>query len=285
MNPGRTGNPRAEVILAFTKMHGLGNDFVILDGSNSAISLSPQQCLKLADRRLGIGCDQILIIESDHNSGFAYRVINADGSEVEQCGNGARCVARYLFDQQRVSETFQMSSASGAVEVRILPGNQVQIAMGSPAFEPEQIPLRAKQRQPLYILQLEQQSVTLSAISMGNPHAVIQVDDIEHAPVLALGPAVQQSDWFPQGVNVGFMQVVDSARINLRVFERGVGETLACGSGACAAVVAGRSSVGLAESVSVSLPGGDLQISWPGEGHQVLMTGPAQYAFRGTIDL
>jgi diaminopimelate epimerase len=273
------------VTLAFTKMHGLGNDFIILDGIDSKISLSRSQSRMLADRRLGVGCDQILLIESDHNTGFAYRVINADGSEAEQCGNGARCVARYLYDEQRVPESFQLTSAGGPVAVKMLSGAQVQVDMGTPALEPEQIPLCAGQRQDQYALEIGQQTVNMAALSMGNPHAVIQVEDIESATVADLGPAVQQSNWFPQGVNVGFMQVVDSARIRLRVFERGAGETMACGSGACAAVVAGRLSGTLIESVTVSLTGGDLDVSWAGDEAPVLMTGPAQYTFEGNIEI
>ena len=271
--------------LAFTKMQGLGNDFVIVDGSHSRISLSGEQCRLLADRRGGVGCDQILLIEADGNTGFAYRVINADGSEVEQCGNGVRCVARYLYDQKRVPESFELSSASGPIAVKILAGDQVQIGMGAPKLEPGQIPLNARQRQTRYTLDIDQQTVVMGAVSMGNPHAVIQVDDIEQAPVASLGQAVQQSKWFPQGVNVGFMQVINSTRIRLRVYERGVGETMACGSGACAAVVAGQLSGALTEAVTVSLPGGDLGVSWTGEGASVQLTGPAQYTFEGRIKL
>jgi diaminopimelate epimerase len=266
-------------------MHGLGNDFVILDDSRTTLSLEPSQFRLLADRRLGVGCDQILLIEKRPDQGFSFRVINADGSEVEQCGNGARCVARYLFDRHLVSEEFDLLSAAGKMAVRVLADDQVQVAMGVPQLEPEQIPLTVVERSDQYSLSFDDQTLSLATVSMGNPHAVIQVDDIETAPVASLGPLVQNSDWFPQGVNVGFMQVVDSTRINLRVFERGVGETMACGSGACAAVVAGHLNAALAEQVQVSLPGGELQISWAGEGTAVLMTGPAQYAFEGTIEL
>ena len=270
----------------FTKMHGLGNDFVVLDGINQAVDLSTAQIRHIADRHLGVGCDQLLLVEAydGADAEFRYRIFNADGSEVEQCGNGARCFARFVYDQGLTrNTTIPVVTASGRIVLQIQPDGQVTVDMGVPVLEPAQIPFISAQRQTLYTLEANTTSVALAAVSMGNPHAVLQVPDVESAPVPTLGAALESHQAFPKRVNVGFMQVVGRDHIRLRVFERGCGETQACGTGACAAVVAGRLQGLLDEQVTVSLPGGDLQIWWQGEGQPVRMTGPTATVFRGTL--
>ncbi|MBO0612631.1 diaminopimelate epimerase [Thiothrix fructosivorans] len=274
--------------LNFTKMHGLGNDFVVLDGINQCVDLSTAQIRHIADRHLGVGCDQLLLVEAydGADAEFRYRIFNADGSEVEQCGNGARCFARFVYDQGLTQHTtIPVVTASGRIVLQIQADGQVTVDMGVPVLEPAQIPFISAQRQTLYTLETHTTSVALAAVSMGNPHAVLQVPDVESAPVSTLGAALESHPAFPKRVNVGFMQVIGRDHIRLRVFERGCGETQACGTGACAAVVAGRLQGLLDEQVTVSLPGGDLQIRWQGEGQPVRMTGPTATVFRGTLTL
>lgn len=274
--------------LLFTKMHGIGNDFVVLDGINQVVNLSSAQVQRIADRHFGVGCDQLLVVEAyaGEEADFRYRIFNADGSEVEQCGNGARCFARFVYDQGLTQKTtIPVMTASGLIVLNIQPNGQVMVNMGVPEFAPERIPFISERQQTLYNREIAGEWVSFSAVSMGNPHAVLQVTDVGTAPVGVLGPALEHHPSFPRRVNVGFMQVLGRDRIRLRVFERGSGETLACGTGACAAVVAGRIQGLLDTQVTVTLPGGDLQIRWDGEGQPVWMTGPAETVFRGTLRL
>lgn len=272
----------------FTKMHGLGNDFVVFDATRQALDLTPDQLRFLADRRFGVGCDQILLVEAprDKTTDFYYRIFNADGSEVEQCGNGARCFARFVRNRGLTDKTtIDVGTAKGNIQLTILSDEQVRVNMGQPLFEPHDLPFLAEQRKPSYVLPVGGENVRISAISMGNPHAVILVDDMQQAEVARLGPLLESHAAFPARVNVGFMQVLSRDEIDLRVYERGAGETLACGTGACAAVVAGRIQGLLDEAVCVHLPGGDLMVSWRGEGSVVWMTGPATEVFTGIITL
>lgn len=274
--------------LLFTKMHGIGNDFVVLDGINQVVNLSSAQVQRIADRHFGVGCDQLLVVEvyEGEEADFRYRIFNADGSEVEQCGNGARCFARFVYDQGLTQKTtIPVMTASGLIVLNIQPNGQVMVNMGVPEFSPERIPFISERQQTLYNREIAGEWVSFSAVSMGNPHAVLQVTDVDTAPVGVLGPALEHHPSFPRRVNVGFMQVLGRDRIRLRVFERGSGETLACGTGACAAVVAGCIQGLLDAQVTVALPGGDLQIRWDGEGQPVWMTGPAETVFRGTLRL
>lgn len=274
--------------LPFTKMHGLGNDFVMLDGVSRSIELSTEQVRFLADRHFGIGCDQLLLVENydGDEADFRYRIFNADGSEVEQCGNGARCFANFVRDQQLTDKTtIPVMTAGGRIILNIEADNQVKVDMGVPCFEPEVIPFISEQRQTLYTVKVGQQTIELAVVSMGNPHGVITVDNVDDAPVATLGPALEWHPAFPQRANIGFMQIVSPEYIRLRVFERGGVETLACGSGACAAMVAGRIQGVLSERVEVELPGGNLHLVWQGEGYPVYMTGPATTVFSGTIEL
>lgn len=274
--------------LLFTKMHGIGNDFVVLDGINQVVNLSSAQVQRIADRHFGVGCDQLLVVEAyaGEEADFRYRIFNADGSEVEQCGNGARCFARFVYDQGLTQKTtIPVMTASGLIVLNIQPNGQVMVNMGVPEFAPERIPFISERQQTLYNREIAGEWVSFSAVSMGNPHAVLQVTDVDTAPVGVLGPALEHHPSFPRRVNVGFMQVLGRDRIRLRVFERGSGETLACGTGACAAVVAGCIQGLLDAQVTVALPGGDLQIRWDGEGQPVWMTGPAETVFRGTLRL
>ena len=274
--------------LHFTKMHGLGNDFVVLDGIRQQVKLNTEQVRRVADRHFGVGCDQLLLVENydGDDADFRYRIFNADGGEVEQCGNGARCFARFVYDQGLTPKTtIPVMTASGRIVLQIQPDGQVTVDMGIPELEPERIPFISETRQTLYNLQLEERMVSFAAVSMGNPHAVLQVADTETAPVQTLGSLLESHAAFPKRVNVGFMQVLERDHIRLRVFERGAGETLACGTGACAAVVAGRLQGLLDEQVTVDLHGGQLHIQWQGEGQHVWMTGPAETIFRGSITL
>jgi diaminopimelate epimerase len=273
---------------AFTKMQGLGNDFVVFDAIHQPVELNASQCRRLADRHFGIGCDQVLLIEPARlaHTDFHYRIFNADGSEVEQCGNGARCFARFVHDKG-LSQKRQIpvGTSAGRILLSLEPNGLVTVDMGIPVLEPALIPYRAASRALTYPLQLAQQRLTISAISMGNPHAVVPVDSVATAPVQQLGPQIESHPDFPQRVNVGFMQRLDRTHIKLRVYERGAGETLACGTGACAAVVAGRLCGLLDARVMVSLPGGELVVQWQGEDTPVLMSGPAETVFEGTIEL
>nr|WP_298613606.1 diaminopimelate epimerase [uncultured Thiothrix sp.] len=272
--------------MRFTKMHGLGNDFAVFDAVTQAVNFDTALVKRLADRHEGIGFDQLLIVESytGGEADFRYRIFNADGSEVEHCGNGARCFARFVYEQGLTQKTnIPVMTESGRIVLDLTADGQVTVNMGIPRLEPAEIPFIFQQRQMLYTVEIGQDSVQLAAVSMGNPHAVLQVTDTETAPVESLGPILESHPLFPKRVNVGFMQVLDPNHIRLRVFERGAGETRACGTGACAAVVAGRLQGLLAEKVQVELPGGRLQIAWQGEGQPVYMTGPATTVYTGTV--
>jgi len=269
-------------------MHGLGNDFVVIDNITQNVFLSRDQIKKLADRHFGIGFDQLLMVEAPYSPDldFHYRIFNADGNEVEQCGNGARCFARFvrmkgLTNKHKIS----VSTKSGNLTLYIEKDGQVTVNMGHPNFEPNKIPFKASKRELTYILRTEEHTVFSGAVSMGNPHCVLEVDDIHTAEVTTLGPLLENHERFPQRANVGFMQVISQDHIKLRVWERGVSETLACGTGACAAVVVGQIQSKLASTVQVDLPGGSLQVRWQGEGHPVRMTGPAEHVFDGQVAL
>lgn len=272
--------------LRFTKMHGNGNDFVLLDDRDGALDLSPERLRQIADRRLGVGCDQVLVaIRARHaQAAIAMRIFNADGREAQQCGNGLRCFAVHARERGMVDgDRFAVETPGGLMRVHLLGAGRVCASMGEPQLEPHTIPLRAQRRALSYRLLPGGEAVDAGAVSMGNPHAVLRVADVDAAPVARLGPSIQALADFPEGVNVGFMQVVAPDHIRLRVFERGVGETLACGSGACAAVVVGQVQGALGACVRVSLPGGDLHIEWAGEGHEVLMEGPTATVFDGEV--
>ncbi len=273
--------------LTFTKMQGLGNDFVVIDGIRQQPGLDAATVRRLADRRYGIGCDQLLLAERTTNpaADFRYRIWNADGGEVEHCGNGVRCMARFLLDQGLASAGPLVLETTGGRLTRVTPTADgcMQVDMGAPVLEPAAIPFDAPARALAYPLTVNGEGITIAAVSMGNPHAVLRVDDVDHAPVATLGPAIEHHPAFPNRVNAGFMQVLARDRIRLRVHERAAGETLACGTGACAAVVAGVLNAWLDARVTVSLPGGRLVIDWQGEGRSVLMTGPAQTVFEGRL--
>jgi len=272
--------------LNFTKMHGLGNDFVVLNGLEQAIELSADQMRLLADRRFGVGCDQILLLQPSDNpdADVRYRIFNADGSEVEQCGNGARCVGDYLYKQGLVKkDVITAETAAGNIHIYIDADNAIRVNMGIPRFEPEDIPMNIENRNSEYSVDLSQGSVNFYAVSIGNPHAVIEVEHVDLSDVATIGAEMQQHSIFPNSVNVGFMQISDNNHIILRVYERGVGETLACGSGACAAVIAGIMANKLNEKVDVGLKGGHLIISWDGGNEPVWMTGPATTVYKGQI--
>lgn len=276
------------MLLNFTKMHGLGNDFVVIDAIGQQIKLSQEQARQIADRHFGVGCDQILLVESPRTADteFYFRIINADGSEVEQCGNGARCFARFVHEQGLTdNKIIDVETAAGPIQLTLEDNEQVRVNMGQPVLEPLDIPFMADAQQPTYVIELNQQPLEIGAVSMGNPHLVTLVDDIDRAPVETLGPVLEQHPSFPQRVNAGFMAINSRNEIQLRVFERGTGETLACGTGACAAVVSGQLRELLDNKVLVHLPGGDLVISWAGPGEPVWMTGPATTVFHGNIKL
>ncbi len=274
--------------LAFVKMHGLGNDFVLVDNMSRKLDLGVEQIRLLADRRRGIGCDQLLMVEpaDGPHADVRARIFNQDGSEAGQCGNGLRCLAAYLRGTGvAIGDHIAIEAGQGVVRALVTNHRAVTMDMGTPRFEPREVPFLAEARALSYGLQVGSQRLEIGAVSMGNPHAVIRVDDCQSVPVQELGPGVQSLEEFPEGVNVGFMQVLDDARVCLRVFERGVGETLACGSGACAAVAVGRVRGWLGDRVSVALPGGELTVEWDGEGQPMWLTGPTQRAFEGEIEL
>jgi len=276
------------MLLAFTKMQGIGNDFVVFDAINQSVSLSTEQARKLADRRYGVGCDQILLVEKPHSADveFRYRILNADGSEVAQCGNGARCFARFVRDKELTkSQEIPVETVAGRLMLKLQADGLVQVDMGAPVFDPAWIPFYAEGQAVTYELEAGGEQVEISALSIGNPHAVLFVDDVDSAPVERLGPILESHERFAERTNVGFVQVISPEHIRLRVYERGAGETLACGSGACAAVVAGIMRELLNSKVMVDLPGGQLIIEWQGEQNSVLMTGPAETVFEGSIDL
>jgi diaminopimelate epimerase len=274
------------MLIEFTKMHGLGNDFVVIDAISQKINLTSQQIKAIADRHFGVGCDQLLLVEkpSDERAEFRYRIFNADGGEVEQCGNGARCFAIFVR-QQGLTEntTIAVETAGGLIELRV-ESDQVCVDMGVPNFQPKSLPFSVEKQAESYNLMVNGTEYAIGAVSMGNPHAVLRVDDVATAEVERIGAVIESHPQFPQRVNVGFMQIVNRGEIRLRVYERGAAETLACGTGACAAVAIGRMRGELDENVIVHLPGGSLKISWPGEGEKLLMTGPATTVFQGQIN-
>tara|TARA_R110002049_G_scaffold232874_13_gene405450 strand:+ start:990 stop:1820 length:831 start_codon:yes stop_codon:yes gene_type:complete len=276
------------MFLKFTKMHGTGNDFVVIDLISQHFKIRSRDVRKLADRHFGVGCDQVLVVEPPQSPDvdFRYRIFNADGNEVEQCGNGARCFARFVREKKLTTKkVITVETCSGVIELRVRPNHDVEVNMGAPHFEPADIPFRADDRAPCYTLQVNGQALEIGALSMGNPHAILRVDSTARADVERLGPLIESHPDFPKKVNAGFMQVVSERELRLRVYERGAGETLACGTGACAAVVYGIVRGWLRESVTVGLPGGKLSISWAGEGHPVMMTGPTAIVFEGAIKI
>lgn len=274
--------------LAFTKMHGLGNDFIVFDAPDSRGVPSATELRRLADRRTGIGFDQALVLQPPRETGtdVFYRIFNADGSEVEQCGNGARCIARLVASRaSRRDHTLVMGSPGGRVSARLRADGLVSVAMGVPDFDPRSLPFEADGEAASYRIELPGGPVDFGAVSIGNPHAVIRVRSAAAAPVDTVGPAMENHRRFPRRVNVGFMEIVAPDHVRLRVFERGAGETRACGTGACAAIAVGRRHGPLAEEVKVDLPGGRLVVQWPGPGEQIWLTGPAETAFEGHVDV
>ncbi len=274
--------------LRFTKMHGIGNDFVVFDGINQEVNLTAEQVRKISDRRFGIGCDQLLVVEVPQNpeNDFRYRIYNYDGSEVENCGNGARCFAKFVRDKKLTGKTeINVETLGGNLTLHAIANNQVRVDMGVPILEPAAIPFNAQTRSTSYELPVADQILDISAVSMGNPHAVTIVENVDTTPVENIGPLVEAHTLFPNKVNAGFMAIRSNNEIDLRVYERGVGETLACGTGACAAVVAGHLRGLLESTVTVHLRGGDLRIEWQGEGHSVYMTGPATTTYQGQVKI
>ncbi len=272
--------------LKFTKMHGIGNDFMVIDAINQSVNLTPQQIQALANRQFGIGFDQLLLVETSKIADFKYRIFNADGSEVSQCGNGARCFARFVYEQKLSSKReISVETASGIITPKLEEHDLVTVDMGAPKFAPADIPFIADGTATSYELNIGDESVMIAALSMGNPHAVQIVENVDSAPVERMGRQIELHPRFPQRVNAGFMQIMDTHHIKLRVFERGSGETLACGTGACAAVVAGIVWGRLVSPVSVKARGGELKIAWQGGNSAVMMTGPAVTVFTGSITL
>ncbi|HIF18401.1 MAG TPA: diaminopimelate epimerase [Cycloclasticus sp.] len=274
------------MLINFSKMHGLGNDFVVIDAINQLVELTTEQIKQLADRHFGVGFDQLLLVKPAlGDADFRYVIYNADGSEVSQCGNGARCFALFVTQKGLTDKrSIRVETGSGELILNI-DGQQVTVDMGLPRFAPASIPLLIDQQQLTYTVNVGGESVEFTALSMGNPHAVIQVDNIENAAVQVAGAALESHEIFPERANIGFSETVNHSTIKLRVYERGAGETLACGSGACAAVVAGVQLGKLTAPVNVDLQGGQLTIDWQGEGHSVMMTGPATFVFDGMIEL
>jgi len=281
--------------LRFTKMQGSGNDFVMLDGITQQIGLEAQQVRRLADRRFGIGADQVLLVERARRPDvdFRYRIFNADGGEVEQCGNGARCFVRFVHDRGLTHKrSIRVETLGGVIEPRLEDDGRVSVDMGVPVFEPPRIPFDAEglvahfhDRDRLWPLSIHGRTVEFSVLSMGNPHAVQVVDDVEEAPVAKDGPVIEHHARFPRRVNAGFMEIIDRHAVRLRVWERGVGETLACGTGACAAAVAGILRGELDSPVTVHTRGGPLLIGWAGAHQAVLLTGPAETVFEGEMEI
>lgn len=281
--------------IKFTKMHGAGNDFVVIDGINQHINLSAEQLRFIADRKFGIGADQILIVTTSTtpNVDFRYQIFNADGSEVEQCGNGARAFVKFVTDKKLTNkQTIQVETLSGIIILMLEEDGRITVNMGAPILEPKRIPFNADNlsgqvegKGTIWPLDIDDTTIWISAISMGNPHAVQIVDNTNNAPVAQQGPLIEHHSRFPQRVNAGFMQIIDRHNIALRVFERGSGETLSCGTGACAAVVAGILRNVITSPVNVSTRGGQLSISWSGDNNPVMMTGPAVNVFEGEIEL
>ncbi len=274
--------------IRFTKMHGIGNDFVVLDGVTQQLQLKPRDIRRLADRRRGVGCDQVLIAEPPGRPDvdFRYRIFNADGSEAEQCGNGARCFARFVRHRKLTARRqITVETGGGLMTLRVLDRHQVEVNMGPPRLDPADIPLDRPARAGSYELAVDGETLTVGALSLGNPHAVARVHDVAHCDLERLGPAIEGHPAFPQRANAGFLEIVARDEVRLRVYERGAGETEACGSGACAAVVWGRLQDWLDAQVTVHLTGGKLSVSWGGAGEPVLLSGPTAIAFEGTIRL
>lgn len=276
--------------LRFTKMHGCGNDFIVIDGLTQKVKLTEERIRQLSDRHFGVGCDQILLVEapSKPDMDFRYRIFNSDGNEVEHCGNGARCFAKFVRDRKLTAKSsIRVETCNRELELIVQTDGRVSVDMGVPDIKPEAVPFQANQvnDDACYNLTVDDKQYSVSVLSVGNPHAVLVVDDTNSAPVHSLGASVQALSQFPKSVNVGFMQVLSASEINLRVFERGVGETLACGTGACAAVVAGQLRGLLDKEVTVHLIGGDLSIHWAGGHSSMIKTGPATTVFHGQIRL
>jgi diaminopimelate epimerase len=274
------------MLMKFTKMHGLGNDFVVIDAVTQNVRITASMVRRLADRKTGIGCDQVLVIEppSAADIDFNYRIFNCDGAEVEQCGNGARCLARFVHDRQLTGKkSIQVQTSNRVMTLNLINKNLVAVDMGIPELDPQAIPFQASEPALLYDLDVNGQTQRIAAVSMGNPHAVLTVADTETAPVAEVGAAIESHERFPNRVNVGLMQIIDRSEIKLRVFERGVGETEACGSGACAAAVAAIQQQLVDSPVTVHLTRGSLKIDWKGSGHPLIMSGPAKTVFHGRI--
>ena len=275
-------------MIHFTKMHGLGNDFVVIDAINQSINLSTEQICRLADRHFGIGFDQLLLVEKpvSDNADFKYRIFNADGSEVAQCGNGARCFARFV-QNKKLSDKDEIcvDTNTGQLLLCLTEDGLVTVNMGLPRLQPSEIPLAVEEEALVYKVRINGQDYSFGAVSMGNPHAVLRVDNVATAPVAELGKILENHPLFPERANIGFMQIINRHQIKLRVYERGAAETLACGSGACAAVVTGITQGLLDSSVEVELPGGKLTINWLGQSASVWMTGSATTVFEGVIVL
>ena len=277
------------MLLRFTKMHGLGNDFMVIDAISQKVRMRPDLVKELADRNFGIGFDQMLLVEppTEPTMDFRYRIYNADGSEVEHCGNGARCFARFVRDKGLIMrDEMQVETARGKAILAIKGRDQVEVDMGAPELRPLEVPTTYSEQATTYTTQLaDGTEVEFGAVSMGNPHAVLVVDSVTNAPVESWGPELESHSVFPNRANIGFMEVISPSEVRLRVYERGAGETQACGTGACAAVVSGRLRGLLDQRVTVHLPGGDLEIEWEGEDHSVMMTGPVATVYEGQIYL
>lgn len=276
------------MLVNFTKMHGLGNDFVVIDAIAQNVNLSPEHAKLLGDRHLGIGYDQLLLIEPPQNpeADFYCRIFNADGSEAEQCGNGMRCVARYLRDHELTwKQDLRIETKAGIVDVKLEDSGLISVLLGIPRFSPRDVPFVAEEKANSYALRVDGRSFDVGVVSLGNPHCVLQVNNLAKAPVAKLGAILSKHARFPNQTNVGFMEVISPKHIRLRVYERGAGETLACGSGACAAVAIGRRWRLLQEHVTVELPGGVLFVSWSGSGQLIKLTGPARYVYEGQLEL
>jgi len=274
--------------IQFSKMHGLGNDFMVIDQVSQDVHLTPDTILRMADRHTGVGFDQLLCVEppTDPDSDFRYRIYNSDGSEAEQCGNGARCFAKFVVAKHLSSKTeLRLQTNAGVIVTHLRDDGTVEVDMGVPSTVPDEVPFVTDHAAISYPITIGNETVEVVPISIGNPHAVVFVDSVSEAPVGRLGPVLMRHERFPRGVNVGFCQVIDSGFARLRVYERGVGETRACGTGACAAAVAGVLTGRFGERIKISLPGGKVKISWAGAGHSVYLLGPACFVYEGHIEL